>query len=186
MAVLLKDLSLDAFLKLPEEKPALEYEDGRIIPKVSPQGQHGRIQAGLAGLIDQFAIPRRIAVTFTELRATFGGRSYVPDLSVIRWSRLTVDANDEITNGFADLPDLAVEIVSPDQSVTALVRRCVWYVSHGVAIALLIDPVDKSVLSFRPNQILASLTDSDRIDLDDILPGFELTVKDVFDLLRVK
>ena len=186
MAVLVKDLSLEQFLELPEEKPAFEFEDGRITQKVSPQGQHGRIQAGLTELIDRFAIPRKVALTLTEFRASYGSRSYVPDLSVYRWSRLSFNAAGKLANKQSNLPDLVVEIVSPDQSVTALVRHCLWYVLQGVAVAVLVDPDDESVLSFRPNQVTASLTGSDRIDLDDVLPGFELTVQAVFDLLRVE
>ena len=185
MAVLLKDMSLDEFLKLPEEKPALEFEDGRIIQKVSPQRQHGRLQLALGGLFDRYAIPRKFGMTFSELRVTSGRRSYVPDLSVVRWSRLAVDAHGEITNDDTEHPDVTVEIVSPGQSTTVLVRHCLWYVSLGIAVALLIDPADRSILSFRPNQIPVSLTGSDRIDLDDVLPGFELTVQGVFDLLKV-
>ena len=186
MAVLVKDMSLDQFLGLPEEEPGFEYEDGRITQKVSPQGQHGRVQLGLGALIDQFGIPRKAALAFSELRATYGDRSYVPDLSIYRWSRLSFTANGKVANKQSGLPDFVVEIVSPDQSVTALVRHCLWYVPHGVGVALLIDPDDESVLSFRPNQVTASLMGSDRIDLDDLLPGFGLTVQAVFDLLRVE
>ncbi len=34
-------LSLEAFLTLPEVKPSLEYEEGRVTQKVSPKIQHG-------------------------------------------------------------------------------------------------------------------------------------------------
>ena len=186
MAVRLKDLSLEQFLALPEKKPALEYEEGRITQKVSPQEQHGRLQLGVGGLIDQFAIPRKLAMAFSELRYTFGGRSLVPDLSVFRWSRLPVNAVGKITNKTARPPDLVVEIVSPEQSARVLARRCSWLVANGIAVALLIDPEDESILSFRPNQITAPLRGSDRIDLDDILPGFILTVHDVFNLLMTE
>ena len=61
---------------------------------------------------------------FTELRATFGGHSYVPDVSVYLWERVPLDARGRVANDFVEPPD--VEIVSPEQSVNALVRRCVW------------------------------------------------------------
>ena len=48
---------------------------------------------------------------------------------------------------------------------------------------LLIDPSDKSVLLFRPGTIPIALHGSDRIELEDILPGFELTVGEVFEAL---
>jgi Uma2 family endonuclease len=186
MAVRRKDLSLDQFLELPEEKPALEFEDGRITQKPWPNGTHSVLQRDIGLLIDRFARPRKIALAFIELQVTFDGRAYVPDLAVYRWSRLPVDPDGKIADDFTESPDVAVEIVSPKQSTTALVRRCLWFVSHGVAVALLVDPAARSVLSFRPNQVPAPLTGSDRINLDDVLLGFALTVHDVFDLLRVE
>ena len=184
MAVRIKDMGLDEFLELPEEKPALEYEDGRITRKVSPKGKHSRLQRDLVAVIERFAHPARVAEAFPELRTTFGGRSCVPDVSVYRWSRRPFDPSGEIADDFTEPPDVVVEIVSPKQSRRVLVRRCLWFVSHGVTIALLVDPTEKSVVSFRPNHVPTPLTRSDRIDLDDILPGFALTVHDVFDLLR--
>jgi hypothetical protein len=44
-------------------------------------------------------------------------------------------------------------------------------------------PNDKTVFAFRPGAPLRALGGNDRIDLDDVLPGFELTVAGLFDLL---
>ncbi|NES46655.1 Uma2 family endonuclease, partial [Moorena sp. SIO2C4] len=35
-----KLVSLEAFIKLPETKPASEYIDGQIVQKPMPQGKH--------------------------------------------------------------------------------------------------------------------------------------------------
>ena len=83
-------------------------------------------------------------------------------------------------------PDLVVEIVSPEQSTNALVRRCLWYVANGVGIALLVDPSDRSVILFRPGSTPIGLSGEDRIDLGDLLPGLELTVQQLFDTLKVR
>jgi Uma2 family endonuclease len=79
-----------------------------------------------------------------------------------------------------------VGIVSPGQSVNALVRRCLWYVEHGVQAALLLDPADESVLLIRPDRTTTGLHGPDRIDLQDVLPGFHLTVQDLFDSLTIR
>jgi Uma2 family endonuclease len=185
MAVSRRDATLEQFLALPEEEPALEYEDGRVVQKVSPKGKHSGLQVELIERFNRFARPTKLARAFSELRITFERRSYVPDVAVYRWARLPVDASGRIANDFTEPPDLVVEIVSPEQSVTALVRRCLWYVAHGVPVALLVDPADESVLSFRPDQIPQSLSGSDQIEIDEILPGFTLTVQEIFDSLRV-
>jgi Uma2 family endonuclease len=86
---------------------------------------------------------------------------------------------------FTEPPDIAVEIVSPHQSVTQQVRRCVWYVANGVSVALLVDPSDKSVLVFRPGREMLALHGSEGVDLGDIVPGLTLTAQELFDALKL-
>ena len=185
MAVTPEGLTLEAFLELPEEEPALEYEEGVVSQKVPPQGKHAGLQMWIGELINHFARPKKLALAFSELRTTFGGRSRVPDLVVYRWDRVPLDDRGRIANEFHEPPDVAVEIVSPGQSVNYLVRRCLWYVENGVRIALLVDPSDESVLLFRPGHTPMALHGDDRIDLDDVLPGFELRAHEVFDALML-
>ena len=186
MAVSQKRPTLEEFLKLPEEEPALEFEDGRVTQKVSPKGRHSVLQGALVKLFDRFAEPRKLARAFPELRATYAGRSYVPDVSVYRWDRIPADDTGKVADDFFEPPDIAVEVVSPEQSVNALVRRCLWYVANGVGVALLVDPADDSVLVFSPEQSPKALHGPDRINLDDILPGFEIAVEQLFDSLRIQ
>jgi Uma2 family endonuclease len=78
------NLSLEAFLELPETKPASEFMHGEIIQKPMPQGEHSRLQAKFCTTIDEVAEAPKIAYTFPELRCTFGGASIVPDVAVFR------------------------------------------------------------------------------------------------------
>jgi Uma2 family endonuclease len=112
--------------------------------------------------------------------------SRVPDISVYRRDRIPLDTNGLIADDFPEPPDVALQIVSPEQSVNALVRRCVWYVAHGVQVALLVDPADQSVLAFRPNQQPTAWRGSDQIDLGEVLPAFALTVEELFASLRLR
>jgi Uma2 family endonuclease len=91
-----------------------------------------------------------------------------------------------IAQNFDLPPDIVVEIVSPGQSVTALMRRCIWYTQNGVAVALLVDPADESVILFRPNQAPRPLGRDDSLVLNDSeLPGFSLSLRELFDTLRM-
>ena len=184
MAVARARLTLEEFVHLPEEEPPLEFADGVATRKVSPRGQHSALQAELVERLNQSARPRKLARAFPELRATFAGASRVPDVAVYRWDRIPRDAGGRVANDFLEAPDIAVEIVSPEQSVNALVRRCLWYVAHGVHVALLVDPVDESVLAFRSDGRVSAWHALDRIDLSEVLPDFELTVEQLFASLR--
>jgi len=185
MAIDQRRMTLDEFLALPEEEPALEFEpDGTVTQKVSPKGRHSSLQGELIELIHRFARSRKLARAFPELRTVFGGAAYVPDVAVYRWERIKWTAEGEVPDDFADPPDIAVEIISPGQTGTSLLRKCIWYVEHGVQLALLVDPVDRSVLLFRPNAIPRALRAADQIDLSEVLPGFEATVNELFSALK--
>ena len=185
MAISEKRMTLEAFLELPEEEPALEFEDGVVSQKVPPQGKHAGLQLWIGELFNRFARPKKLAMAFSELRTTFAGLSRVPDVAVYRWERIPRDAAGKVANDFREPPDIAIEIVSPGQSVNQLVLRCLWFVGNGVGAALLVDPTDESVLVFRPGSVPTGLHDADQIDLGDILPGFALTVRDIFDVLTL-
>src|SRR5581483_521366 len=96
MAIAWQSLSLKQFLELPEAKPPLEYVDGVVRQKVAPKLPHSRLQSKMVEGINQFTEPRKLALAFTELRVTFGGRSYVPDVSVYLWRRVPVDAQGNL------------------------------------------------------------------------------------------
>jgi Uma2 family endonuclease len=177
-------MTLEEFLQLPETKPALEFIDGEVRQKVSPKMRHSVLQASLAGRINAVALPARVAVAGSEARAIIGGQGFVPDVSVYAWDRIPRDENGEITDDSPIAPDVAVEILSPGQSPNEQFRRCLGFVSNGVQIALLIDPDDRSVLAFFSGGNTQVWRGNDRIDLDQVVPGFEMTVDELFAPLR--
>src|SRR5438874_10879232 len=81
-------LSLDQFLRIPEQEPALEFDsDGTIHEKMSPNTEHGALQAHLARLLLNWIDvdpPRRRGYVFTELRTNVAGASKLPDLAFYR------------------------------------------------------------------------------------------------------
>jgi Uma2 family endonuclease len=180
MAVADRGLTLEQFLELPEEQPALEFMGGVVSQKVSPKGHHSVLQTELWQRLDQAGRQPKRARAFTELRTSFAGASCVPDITVYRWERIPLDAKGRVANDFVEPADIAVEIVSPEQSVNTLVRRCLWYVANGVSITLLVDPADESVLAFRLDQPAQAWHGPDQIDLSDVLPELQLTVDELF------
>jgi Uma2 family endonuclease len=186
VAILRQGLTLEQFLDLPEHKPALEFADGMVTQKVAPKGRHSLLQARLTEWFNGWAGPRRLALALPELRTTFAEKSYVPDVAVYRWERVPRTAAGRIADDFLEPPDVAVEIVSPRQSVDLLVQRCRWYVSHGVRMALLVDPQQEIIMEFRPHLAAQELRADEQLDFGEILPGLRCTVADVFGLLMLE
>jgi Uma2 family endonuclease len=180
MALTQKRLTLEEFLELPEVKPALEFDRGVVTQKVSPQGQHGALGFDVAAILDHCGRPGRLARVFVELRFTSGGRSLVPDVSAYRWERVPRTEDGKIADEFLEPPDIAVEIVSPDQSLREQTAKCAGYVRHGTSIALLVNPRNETVGDFRPGAAPRWLRGDDEIDVGDVIPGCRFSVKDLF------
>jgi Uma2 family endonuclease len=123
MVTSIKSLTLEAFLQLPETEPASEFICGQISQKPMPQGEHSRLQGKRCAVINQVGEEAKIAYAFPKLRCTFGGGSIIPDISVFCWERIPRDASGKITNRFLIHPDWAIEILSPDQSLTKVLAN---------------------------------------------------------------
>jgi Uma2 family endonuclease len=181
-----KKLTLEEFLKLPETKPASEYIDGEIIQKPMPQGKHSRIQGELLTTINLITKNQRVAYAFPELRCTFGGRSLVPDVVVLRWERIPRDENGDIANVFADYPDWTIEILSPEQNQTKVIKNILHCLKHGSSLGWLIDPEERSVLVYLQGKQPELLElESDLLPVPDFLPELRLTVGELFGWLKL-
>jgi Uma2 family endonuclease len=181
----IKPIDLETFIKLPETKPASEFVNGQIIQKPMPQGKHSTIQGDLGNAIDTALKPTRIARAYPELRCTFGGRSTVPDVAVFTWERIPRDEDGKVANVFAIAPDWTIEILSPEQSQTKVVRNILHCLSHGTQMGWLIDPEEELVFVY-----LADRTISVFEEKNELLPvpGFagslQLTVDRLFSWLE--
>jgi Uma2 family endonuclease len=185
MAITEQRMTLEEFLALPEEKPAWELVGGRVKQKVAANAHHGRLQLILGQLFNAVGEPNRVALAFTETRTTFAGNALVPDVVVYRWDRIPRDQGGLLLADFTSAPDIAVEIISPGQSLRDQLDRCQWCVDHGVEIALCVNTRNQTVVLFRAAIERRTLAGDDRIDLESVLPGFELTVNQLFAALRL-
>ncbi|NJP12298.1 MAG: Uma2 family endonuclease [Leptolyngbyaceae cyanobacterium RU_5_1] len=177
-------ISLEEFLKLPETKPASEYIDGQIFQKPMPKTRHSRLQGKLVTTVNAEVEERRIALAFPELRCTCGGRSIVPDIAVLAWSRIEFDRNGEPIDDVFIAPDWTIEILSPNQSPNRVTGNILHCIHHGCRLGWLLDPDDRSVLIFLPKQEPRFCEGSDRLPvLDEI--NLELTAEHVFSRLKM-
>ncbi|MCB8753147.1 Uma2 family endonuclease [Planktothrix agardhii] len=147
-----KIITVAEFLKQPETKPASEYIEGKIIQKSMPQGKHSTIQGELVTAINAILKPAKIARAFPELRCTFEERSIVPDVSVFTWDRIPRDHNSAIANSFLIAPDWMIEILSPDQSPTKVIKKILYCLNYQTQMAWLIDPEEPSIFVYHSQQ----------------------------------
>ncbi|AKG20724.1 Uma2 family endonuclease [Calothrix sp. 336/3] len=176
--------TLEEFLKLPETKPASEYIDGNIYQKPMPQGKHSALQIELASAINQIGKAKKLAYAFTELRCTFADKSIVPDIAVFEWANIPLDENGQIANKFEIPPDWIIEIISPEQSASKVIRKITFCLRNGTKLGYFIDAEDESITVFQPNQLPEVKEKQDILPILSVLGDWQLQVEDVFNWLH--
>lgn len=173
-------LTLAEFLRLPETKPASEFEDGEVCRKTMPTVWHSIIQRLLSFVFTLYLRDHPVGEAGPELRCTFGSpgreRSYVPDYV---FSIGGPPAFGVVNGTYNAAPDLAVEILSPSDGMTRVRRKLRFYLENGVRLVWLIDPEDRTVTVMTSTSASTTLFEDDELDAGDVLPGFHVPVGEI-------
>jgi Uma2 family endonuclease len=178
-----KPHSLEAFLELPETKPASEFINNKISQKPMPQGKHSRLQSKFSAYINQVVEELKIAYAFTELRCTFGGASIVPDIVVFRWDRIPRDPDGQIANKFLTYPDWTIEILSPRQSPNKVLANILHCIENGTELGWMLDPEEQNIFVISSDRRIHMFkAEQSALFLSGI--NLTLTVTQIFDWLN--
>lgn len=176
--------TLEEFLALPDEKPYREFIDGRIEAKVSPQFKHSVVAGRLVIALNAFAEPAGLGMAVPELRCIFEGRAIVPDVVFLLQEHIEVDDEGEYKNEINRPPDIHIEIISPDQSLRRSREKLAHSTEHGCSLGWLFDPDRKMIEVYRPGRPPERLAPDGILDAAPVLPGFRLTVAEIFEWLK--
>lgn len=76
-------------------------------------------------------------------------------------------------------PDFAVELVSESDDLADTQAKMREYIQNGLRLGWLINPQDKQVEIYRPNQEVEVLNSPSSLSGEDVLPGFILDLANV-------
>jgi Uma2 family endonuclease len=167
-------------LRMPEDGRKRELVDGQI--RMSPAGsRHGRVCVSLSSRLHTFIVEARLGYVFdssTGFRLP-GGNVRLPDVAFVAKGRF---ADERIPEGFSDVPpDLAIEVLSPDDRSRDVLDKVGEYLQAGVPLVWVIDPKRRTAAVYRSSTDVRHLGPDDLLDGEDVLPGFRCRLADVID-----
>jgi Uma2 family endonuclease len=103
-----------------------------------------------------------------------------PDVAFIRRERIEQTG---VPRGYyrGGAPDIAVEMISPNDLYTEVDEKVTEWLEHGTQVVFVVNPRRKVVAVHRPKQPVVILGIEDTLDAEDVLPGWSLAVRDLFD-----
>ena len=178
-----KLLTADDLLRLDGEGVRGELIRGVFHEIMSSGLEHSKIAAKLTFLLSFFIIPRSLGTLATSDLGVWLEREpdtvREPDIAYFSAARLPLDVR---VTGYAEVvPDLVVEIVSPNDTQREVRDKARMWLSYGVALVWVVQPDTRTVDVYAPGRAVVTHTDNDTLDGAAVLPGFTCPISDIFD-----
>jgi Uma2 family endonuclease len=161
----------------PENRDRLfELIHGVIVEKV-PTREHGIIAGNTVTELNLYLDANDIGTAAVEARHRPPDDPHndrLPDVSVVLGHKPVARRGPE---NF--IPDLCVEIQSPDETPRSMSEKAAFYLAHGARMVWLVYPQQRivEVLTATDRQLL---TGQDVLDGGEVLPGFSVPVHHLF------
>ncbi len=170
--------------QLPENEAERYYLiDGELFVTMSPGELHGALASEIARLMGNFVVERdlgRVTVETGYFPSDDRRTLLLPDVAFRSRSRAPGSARI----GFVpQMPDIAVEVLSPSNTLPELRRKAEVYLRHGATLVWLVNPSEKSVEVWRfTDDELTSETvgPAGALSGESVLPGFTLDLSRLF------
>ena len=186
-------IALDDFLKIYSDQP-IEVVNGEIRNISPPEFRHVRIARDIFRALDSFVLESKTGEVFIEAPYVLEESddqnwvrgSRVPDVSYVAAKRIEAHLEEHGEAGPLRLAlDLAVEIVSTNDSYTAVQQKVADYLRYGVRLVWVIDPQRQTIAVHTPdNPDGHTLHADDALTGDPVLPDWSLPVANLFGTLR--
>jgi len=168
---------------LPEDGYMHEVVDGELVMSLKNDWFHGRICTRVVIALGNFVLKHRLGAVLDSSTGFWmhNRNCRAPDVSFVLKSRLAeLGFKPNERRFFPGAPDLAVEVLSPNNTRAEIDERLRDFFSSGTQLAWIINPDSE------PVEICHSLTKRSLVgsgaflDGENLLPGFKFAIADLF------
>ena len=169
-------VTADDFFRMTDVGRA-ELVDGEVVP-MSPVGfVHSTIAVSISANLRAFAKARGLGMVGVEAGFILGrdpDRVRAPDVAFVVAAR--VEAAEQAEGFVPFAPDLAIEVLSPNDTFYDVEAKAQEYIEAGTRLVWVVNPRSRHVLVYAPGAPVAVRNAADALDGGDVLPGLDMTV----------
>lgn len=183
MAVLNRLLTAEDLLRMPQESIRSDLTRGELIRMTPAGARHGQIAIKFGAKLDFFVTKRNLGIVFAAETGFILSRDpdtvRGPDVAFVLQERIP---SEGVPEGFWPMaPDLAVEVVSPGDTLAEVETKVCDYLEAGTRLVWVVNPKMQRVTEYRSLSDIRVLTSNDTLDGADVIPGFSLLLKELFE-----
>jgi Uma2 family endonuclease len=176
-------MTAQELLQYTHEPYRQELVDGILCEMEPPGAEHGIVAMRIGMLLASYVIEHKLGVAFAGeigfLLRSDPDTVRAPDAGFISQAR--VDAAGGIPQGYwPGPPDLAIEVVSPNDRRSDVEGKALDWLSAGARAVVVLDPSLRTATVYRARDDIRILTEEERLDLDGVVPGWSARVGELF------
>jgi Uma2 family endonuclease len=174
---------------LPSELPSgpvlWELDNGRLISMAPPGDVHGAVECNIGTELKVQGERRGLG------KARSGDVGVVlrrdPDrvvgADVVFVANRSLPIRVSARGGYLEtIPDLVVEVRSPNDTLPSVPDKVRDYLTAGVRVVWVADPAAQTITAHRRDQEPQVHVAADMLTVEDIIPGFRVRVQDMFEV----
>jgi Uma2 family endonuclease len=182
MDVVRRQATADELLRMPDDGFRYELVRGEL-RRMTPAGsEHGRIAMSFSWRLAQHVQENRLGAVYAAETGFVLARNpdtvRAPDVAFVNRERL--EEAGETEGYWPGAPDLAVEVISPGDLYAEVEEKVFDWLNAGTKMVAVVNPRKRSVTVCKSPTDIAVLTEADVLDGGDVVPGFELVVREIF------
>jgi Uma2 family endonuclease len=182
MDIVRQQVNADELLHMPSDGFRYELVRGEL-RRMTPAGsEHGRIAVRITWRLARHVEENRLGTVYaaeTGFRlSTDPDTVRAPDVAFV--SRDRVEAVGEVEEFWPEAPQLAVEVISPGDSYADVEEKVFDWLDAGTKMVVVINPRQRSATVYKSPTDITALAEADVLDGGDVVPGFELAVREIF------
>jgi len=161
-------------------KRRCELVDGILVEKV--MGSYESVLAvEIAALIRNYVKPRRLGVVLGEagLLRLAPGLIRIPDVAFVSAEKFP-GGRFPRASAWPLAPDLAIEVLSPGNTAKEMTEKLHDYFTAGVRLVWYVNPQKRQVEVFTSAETSCVVAHDQMLDGGEVLPGFELDLRELF------
>ena len=174
-------LTIEEFERLPDDEWRCELVRGVVVREPPAGFEHGRLANKILYLLTAFVEKHGLG----EVVASETGFVLFEEPPTVRAPDAAFVAEGRVPSpappGFGRLaPDLAVEVVSPSNTVADIHAKVMDYLDAGSRLVWVVDPATRSVTVYRSLKEIRLLAEDEELDGSDVLPGLRIHLSEIF------
>jgi Uma2 family endonuclease len=175
-------VTAEELLRKPDDGYRYELVKGELRKMVPAGSEHGYVAYRIALLLGQHVEEHKLGRVYaaeTGFRISSNPDTVrAPDAAFV--SRERVEKAGRVEGYWPGAPDLAAEVVSPNDTHTEVTEKALSWLDTGSRMVLVVDPLQRTVTVYRSLDDIRVLIGDSTIDGTDVVPDWKLSVAELF------